>query len=352
MRFGFVVHPLTPVQQRLLGIRWADPPLLFSGRSRRHAARPLAHLRLRDPFGREVSGLLAAVPYLPDALLADQEAGVAAVSEAVDLCHRFGADVVGLGAVAAMIGGQGKAVARSAPCPISTGNGFTALAAVETIAQLRRLDRRRAPIGLLGPPGPVANAILEALADRGEAVDIVAASPPRPLQRLARGLSETHHCAIRFVDDPHAALGVGRILVAASSTGGRIPLSSVASGSVIIDVAAPQDVQHDVPARDDVLIVDGEYVRLPRPLIGGTWRRVYGWFTGQTQHIFACFAEPMLMALAEDTSLCSVGRTVPGDRLRALANLASEHGFAVDRLHEHGKPIDPARLRRFLAADG
>lgn len=350
MRFGFVVHPLTPLQQRLLGIRWADPPLLFTGHSRRPAARRMARLRLRDPFGREVSGIIAAVPYLPDELLADQDVGVKAIADAVELCHREGADVVGLGAVAAMIGGQGKAVARAAPCPVSTGNAFTALAAVESIAQIRRLDRRRAPIGLLGPPGPVANAILEALAARGEAVDVISERPPRPLQRLVDSLADVHHGRIRFVDDVTRALGSGRVLVAASSTGGRLPLSSIPSGSVVIDVAAPQDVQHDVARRADILLLDGEYVRLPRPLIGGTWRRVYGWFTGQTQHIFACFAEPMLMALAGDASLCSVGRKVPVDRLRALANLASHHGFAIDRLHEYGRPVAPERLRRFLAA--
>lgn len=346
MRFGFVVHPLTPLQQRLLGVRSADPRLILTGGSRRTPARKLAKLGLRDPFGGRVTGHLVAVPGLPDALLADQEAGVAAVGEAVALCHRLGADVVGLGAVAAMIGGQGKAVARQAPCPVSTGNGFTALAAVETIAQIRRLDRRRAPIGLMGPPGPVANAILEGLSARGEPVEIVAPSPPRPLVRFVDRLTARHHGHIRFVDEP--TLGPGRILVAASSTGGRLPLSGLPPGSVIVDVAAPQDVEHDVPRRRDVLILDGEYVRLPRPLIGGSWRRAYGWITGQSRHIFACFAEPMLMALAGDTTVCSVGRTVPGARLDALADLASAHGFAVDRLHEYGRRVATDRLMRFL----
>ncbi len=348
MQFGFVAHPLTPLQQRLLGVRWLDPPLVVSRHSSRSPARPFARIHLDDPFGRRVTGIVAAVPFLPDQLLGDQDVGVAAISAAVELCHRQGAGVVGLGAVAAMIGGQGKAVARTAPCPVSTGNGFTALAAVESIAQIRRLDHRRAPIGLLGPPGPVANAILEALASRGETVDIVTDRPPRPLQALARRLQAAHHGRIRFVDDVGQVLGPGRILVAASSTGGRIPLSSIPSGSVVVDVAAPQDVEHDCSRRADVLLLDGEYVRLPRPLIGGTWRRVYGWFTGQSRHIFACFAEPMLMALAEDTSVCSVGRKVPGERLGMLANLASEHGFSIDRLHEYGRPVPAQRLKRFL----
>ncbi|MCA9538904.1 MAG: hypothetical protein KC620_08445, partial [Myxococcales bacterium] len=308
-----------------------------------------ARLRLDDPFGRRVEGVLAAVPYLPDALLADQEAGVAAVAEAVALCHREGAEIVGLGAVAAMIGGQGKAVARDAPCPVSTGNAFTALAAVETVAQLRRQQAERRPIGLFGPPGPVANAILEDLAARGESLRVVADPVPRPLRTLADRLTAETPGEVRFVASPAEVMGPGEVLVAASSTGGRIRLSQVPAGTIIIDVAAPQDVLFDAAPRADVLILDGEYVRLPRPLVGGTWRRVYGWVTGQTQHIFACFAEPMLMALAEDTRLCSVGRAVPLERLRALGNLAATHGFFIDRLHEHGRPVAPDRLRRFVS---
>lgn len=346
MKFGFVVHPLTPFQRRLLGLRSFDPRLMLTGESRRRPARRLARLTVEDADGRRAEGLLAAVPFLADELLTDQEAGVAAVAEAVALCHADGAEVVGLGAVAAMIGGQGKAVAREAACAVSTGNGFTALAAVETIARIRQLDGRRAPIGLLGPPGPVANAILTRLAGRGDAVEVVAPNPPRPLVRLVEQLNARHHGQLTFVDTP--SLGPGRILVAASSTGGRLPLSSLPPGSVIVDVAAPQDVEHDVPRREDVLLLDGEYVRLPRPLIGEGWRRAYGWVTGQGRGIFACFAEPMLMALADDTTLCSVGRVVPDERLRALGNLASAHGFWVDRLYEYGRPVRASRLRRFL----
>ena len=346
MRFGFVVHPLTVFQQHLLGVPSLDLRLLATGKSRRRPARRLARFTVEDPAGRRAHGLLAAVPWLPDTLLTDQEAGIEAIAEAVALCHADGAEVVGLGAVAAMIGGQGKAVAKLAPCAVSTGNAFTALAAVETIARIRRLDARHHPIGLLGPPGPVANAIHTQLAGRGDAVEVISDSPPRPLVKLVESLNATHHGHIRFVDAP--TLGPGHILVAASSTGGRLPLSSLPAGSVVVDVAAPQDVLHDVPRRDDVLILDGEYVRLPRPLIGEGWRRAYGWVTGQGRSVFACFAEPMLMALAEDTSLCSVGRTVPDERLRALGNLASQHGFWVDRLHEYGRPLSTARVRRFL----
>lgn len=348
MRFGFVVHPLSPLQKRLLGVRTADLQLARTGQTSRPPARLISKLKLRDPSGRLVRGVLASVPQLPGELLSEQEDGVKAVIEAVELCRSRGAEVVGLGAVAAMIGGQGKAVARAASVPVSTGNAFTAFAALQTIAQIRRLDRQRAPIGLVGPPGPVANAILSELASQGERVEIVSPQPPRPLTRLVEKLNRTGHGELSFVDGAASVLGPGRVLVAASSTGGRLPLSSIPAGSIIIDVAAPQDVLHDVPRRDDVLLLDGEYVRMPRQLTGDMWRRVYGWVTGQRRSIFACFAEPMLLALAQRTELCSVGRKVDPATMRALGHVALQHGFCVDRLHEYGRPAPAARIKRFF----
>jgi len=352
LTFGFVVHPLSRFQRQLLGLRSLDLNLWLRGHTRRAPARVIARLELDDPFGVATRGVLVCIPHLPEQLLGDQEAAVAAVADGVALCAREGADVVGLGAVAAVIGGQGKAVARTAAIPVSTGNGFTTLAALETCAGLSRVGLLRGPVGLIGPPGPVATGLLRGLVARGEHVQVVAARPPAPLRKLAAAIGAVGPGRIDFVDDPAAVLGPGRVLVAASSTGGRLNLTDVPAGSIVVDVAEPQDVRRDCPSRDDVLVLDGEYVRLPRPLKGGLWRSVYSLVTGQRRAVFACFAEPMLMALAGDTGLCSVGRDVPLDRVRALSRLAARHGFFIDRLHEGGRPISAARLRRFRPGDG
>ncbi len=347
MRFGFVVHPLTSFHRRLLGVRSLDFNLAITEASNRPGARRVSTLGVTDPSGKTCEGILVATTELPEELLGDQEAAVAAVTAAVGLCQEAGAEIVGLGAVAAIVGGQGKAVARAAPCAVSTGNAFTAYAAIETVELARRRGRRSKPIGLLGPPGPVANGILRGLMARGIPVDVVASVPPKPLQRLVAKLNAQTHGVAQFVEEVGAVTGPDRILVTASSTGARIRLSSLAPESVVIDVAAPVDVIID-DTRDDVLLLDGEYVRLPSPLRGGLWRRIYGLVTGQSRHIFACFAEPMLLALAGDTEHLSVGREVPLERIRALGLLASEHGFYVDRLHEKGRTISAARFRRFF----
>jgi predicted amino acid dehydrogenase len=345
--FGFVVHPLGPGQRALLGVRSFDPGLALAGRSRRPAARVVSRLQVRDPLGGECRGLLVAVPHLPEELLTDQERGVAAVLDAVRLCHDAGASVVGLGAVAAVIGGQGKAVAEAAPCPVTTGNAFTSLAAVETLDRFRRRGGRRGPVGLMGPPGSVATSILKQLVARADHVRVVLAQPPAPLRKLGERLTAEGPGRVEWVADVGDVLAAGQVLVAASSTGGRLPLSSLPAGAVVIDVAAPVDVLDDVPPRDDVLLLDGEFVRLPRPLRGDHWRTAYGVVTGQRRHIFACFAEPMVLALSGQPGAATVGRDLPLERVRRLGDLATAHGFWVDELFERGRPLSAARLASF-----
>ena len=353
MKFGFVVHPLTAFQRRLLGVRGLNGPLAIGRPALVSEAIPytIAALDIRDVHGGRSLGQLVSVPFTPEELLSDQEGGVRAVLGAVARCHAWGAEVVGLGAVAAVIGGQGKAVAAEAPCAVTTGNGFTAWAAVQTLDLWRRTSGESPPVALLGAPSPVATSILRQLAARGEAVEVVAQTPPKPLRALVETLASRGYAHLRFIDDPLEALRQGHVLVAASSTGARLKLSALPRGSVVIDVAAPLDVQDDA-RRPDVLWLDGEYVRLPTELGGGLWHRVYGLVTGHSRHAFACFAEPMLLALAGRPELANVGREVAIERTDALAELAHAHGFWVDRLYERGRPLRAERWRAWRRAAG
>lgn len=348
MRFGFVVHPLTPFQQRLLGVRSADLELLRNRSSRRTPGRVISRLRLERPGAAPVEGLLAAIPSLPEPLLAEQGAAVADILDAVRLCRDAGAGVVGLGAVTAVVGGQGKAVAEAAPCGVTSGNALTTWAAVETWARFGEQVGRRSPVGLYGLPGAVAGGILQLLVHRGDSVLAVVERPATPLLRLVDRLNAAGPGHVRFVASPAEVLGAGHVLIAASSTGGRLSLAALPHGAVVIDVAAPVDVLYDVPHREDVLLLDGEMVRLPGRLHGTEpWQTLYGLVTGQGERIFACFAEPMLLAGARRPELATTGRDLGLERLRALATLAEASGFSVDALCAQGRPVRAARLAGF-----
>lgn len=348
MRFGFVVHPLTDFQTRLLGVRSGDLRLMRGHPSARPPARVISRLRLDGLGPAAVEGLLVAVPNLPEALLNDQEGGVTDVLDAVRLCNGAGAGVVGLGAVTAVIGAQGKAIAERAPCAVTSGNALTTWAAVETWRRWLALAGGPPVVGLYGLPGAVASGVLRLLVRAGADVRVAAAQPAPPLVRLVERCDRDGPGRARLVADPLDVLHAGQVLIAASSTGGRLPLSSLPRGAVVIDVAEPVDVMNDVPRREDVLLLDGELVRLPGRLHGTEpWQTLYGLVTGQRGRIFACYAEPMLLAGTRRPDLAGVGRELALERLLALGDLAAASGFSVDRLCEGGRPVRAARLLAF-----
>ena len=85
--FGFIVHPLTPMQRRLLGVRSADIPLaLGAPRGRRHV-HTISHLKLAALSGHTQRGILVSVPALPKELLEDQEYGLMLLREAIEVCR-------------------------------------------------------------------------------------------------------------------------------------------------------------------------------------------------------------------------------------------------------------------------
>ena len=209
-----VCSAYAPLTSRL---RW----VYFRGRRHVHT---ISHLKLAALSGHTQRGILVSVPALPKELLEDQEYGLMLLREAIEVCAGFGAQVVGLGAVNAMIGGQGKRLASNSPIPITTGNTMTAYAAFETVSALIDRTNRRRSLSIIGPPSPVANALVELLLRRGHHLTILSSPIPKPLRSRVERLNKTLLGTAEFTDDLNAVSGPEKILIAASSTGGRLKL--------------------------------------------------------------------------------------------------------------------------------
>ena len=124
---------LSIFQKRLLSVRTLDPRLFAGYPSLKQPGRVVAQLSMGTIHGTRLEGILVSIPHLPDELLEDQNSGIRAIQEGIAICHANGAKIAGLGAVAAMIGGQGKQLAKESPIPITTGNSLT------TYSQNRRI---------------------------------------------------------------------------------------------------------------------------------------------------------------------------------------------------------------------
>ena len=341
-RFGFIVHPLTGFQRRVFGVRSMDIKLALGLASPDGKPSHIAKLRLDLPR-MPIKGALVSLPSLPQELLTDQRQGIEHVLEGIRLCEEQNSSVIGLGGVAAMIGGQGKVASRSTQTPVTSGNHLTAETAFQTtLLALSHFHKEQAKVSVLGLPSPVGLLLVQMLAYQGVDVEMVIERPPSPLRKLAEALGRDTNAKLEFVSDVQCTSS--RILVAASSTGAGIKISTIPTKMLVIDVAAPADIIMD-KMRDDVVVVDGEYLSVPAAMRGDIWQSIYRLLTRQPDALLACFAEPMLIAASERFELCGVGRTLDLNKARQLGELAAEYGFLVDALYRHGRRIKTQRIQ-------
>ena len=71
-------------------------------------------------------------------ILEDQDAALHHIEHAVQMATEWGAEVVGLGAMTAVVGGRGTHVAEQSSIAVTTGNSLTVYAAIQGAVQCRR----------------------------------------------------------------------------------------------------------------------------------------------------------------------------------------------------------------------
>ena len=191
-------------------------------------------------------------------------------------------------------------------------------------------------VAIVGLPSPVGLLLVKLLARTGVDLEIISSTLPAPTRKLLQQLVEDWK--IEVVLTPTVESCKSKIIIAASSTGANIPLSKIPPQTVVVDVAAPADINHDQD-RSDVIVVDGEYLSPPTPLKGSLWQNVYGYLTHQPDTLLACFVEPMLIAISGQTELCGVGRNLCEHKSTRLGRLAVRNGFLVDAFYRKGLAI-------------
>lgn len=285
-RFVFVIHPLVPVARWLIGVRSLNFGLVFG---RTDGSDPDdACIIARVGFG-EVEGIIAAVPMLPDQLLADQERALACMERAVQLAAPVGC--IGLGSVLSVVAGRGKPLQDRCGIPVTTGNAATAWAAwrvTEQVAQGR-------PVAVIGSRGTVGKVLVELCSATADPAD----------------------------------LGRFKVLVGAHTTGGSVTPDELSDGTTLIDVALPRTLS--ARARPTVRVVAGESIALPQGWRRDFWGHVFHIVAGYgPRSVYACLLEPLVAVLAGRTQPWAQGRNLPAEAVRSFAAEVESLGFRVE----------------------
>ena len=283
-------------------------------------------------IGGKASGRLYEIPMHPVEFLENPRRALELMRTAVTDASNWGAQVVGLGGLTAIVGSHGAEIDAETDIGVTTGNSLTTFAAVQTVYQIcdrLDLDLSQETVAIVGIPGSIAAATAKLLAEKVGRLLLVARTNSGRTRSLAAKLGG------ELVLDIPTALKQSQVVVTATSSGACIHQPDLRPGAVVIDVAVPTDVVGSQLERDDVLVLSGGQTCVP-----ATFSRdsAFLWFNHGV--IPSCLAETIVLALEDRAESFSLGRNLDPEKILEIGDWAGSHGFDFSMLRSFGLPLD------------
>lgn len=330
--FALVLHPLDPkrdVTRHYPLLARVLPRGLISLCARFWPPVVLSHVTgvRSKATGRGIEGWLLACPLTARQMVQLPPLAVyERLVKAGRLGQKRGARVLGLGALAAVLGDGGVSVAQRLNMPVTNGNSLTVATAV---AVLRGAAEKRGPAlketaaAVVGASGSIGLACAEALGPLVGQLLLVGQREIRLSQ--ARAQVEAAGAAnVRVSTEIDAIIGADVVLAAAGAGAPLIRARHLKEGAIVCDVAQPPNVASEVQReREDVSVISGGILQVPGHADFGF---DFGLPAGQA---YACMAEVMVLALEGRYESFSLGQRIPKEKVREIADLARKHGFKV-----------------------
>ncbi|MBI1349099.1 aminotransferase class III-fold pyridoxal phosphate-dependent enzyme [bacterium] len=281
--------------------------------------------------GQAIEGRIYEIPQGPVEILDSPDEALQQVREALGQAHEWGAVIAGLGALTGVLGGGGQELAEQTPVAVTTGNCLTAYAAFQDVLNVSEelgISLAQETVAVIGIPGSVATAVARLLSPHvGKLLLVGRVDSPR-LRRISQELAAESCTDLPF------AIQQSRLLVTATSAGHCLDPRTLASGSIVWDVAVPADVQMDHLHRDDVLVLSSGLSVLPR----GVERQ--GDFLWLSRGIIpSCLGETLLLAWENRAESLSIGRQLDLDRIQEIGRIARRHGFTFSPWLSQGQTV-------------
>jgi predicted amino acid dehydrogenase len=342
-RFAFVIHPLSQkffAQVEPLGtLSKVAPGVVMDVVEKALAYAPpftYSHVTgITSPTGAEAEGWLITVGGTPKELMAHSpEFTYGRLLAAAEIARKLGAQVMGLGAFTKVVGDAGVTVAKRAPLPVTTGNSYSASAALWAaheamdrlgLAEVDEHGRIHGQAMVVGATGAIGSVCARLLALASDELWLVSPETAKLLalkEDIERGDPRARIKVAATPDDHLAHMDL--IVTATSGAGKRVlDIMAVKPGCVITDVARPLDLSaEDVARRPDVLVIESGEIELP----GDVSMRDIGLPPGV---VYACLAETVVLALEGRYETYTVGRRIEWEKVKEIYRLGLKHGMRL-----------------------
>jgi predicted amino acid dehydrogenase len=334
-----------------------SPPLFLDSLERLMAyAPPFVYSKIegiRSPTGVMAEGWLISVGGTPREIMRrNPEFTYRRLLAAAEMARKLGAQIMGLGAFTKVVGDAGVTVAKRAPLPITTGNSYSASAALwaahDAVLRMGLLPRpqgkARVPFKamVVGATGAIGAACSRLLVRAAEEVTLVSPETAKLLALQQSILHDTPDARLVLSAQADTHIAEMDMIVTATSGAGKkvLDIMKVKPGCVITDVARPLDLPpEEVAKRPDVLVIESGEIQLP----GDVKVKNIGLPQGV---VYACLAETIVLALEGRFENFTIGRAIEWEKVREIYQLGLKHGMKLAAISGVNGVITDADIRR------
>ncbi|MBW2220025.1 MAG: hypothetical protein JRF40_11120 [Deltaproteobacteria bacterium] len=343
-KFGFIVHCRTTKELRLALARFrGSPACLLPEKKLKEYCLKKGYIEDIFTFREVISdkkiicrGKAYCLLLTPDQFFEHQTYATELVIKASKMAEAWGAEMIGLGAICAVVGARGVEVAESCTAAVTTGNSLTvhaSIVAFEKIMDRLGTDPSKHKIAIIGFPGSIGLAITKILHKKGLDLIVVSRRKTAFLRKFIESLDEGNG-SIEITQDVSTALKKAKIIFSTTSAGQIIDQDMLLPGSVVFDIAQPKDVIYKKKARKDVLIIDAGLISLPR-----STKDKYLYSGLEVNDIPSCLGETITLTFEKRWERFSLGRELGIDKVQEIGMLSEEHGFVFDDFRSFQKPL-------------
>jgi predicted amino acid dehydrogenase len=345
--FAFIIHPIDPKRDvsrkfpllgRILNEKQIDffstffPPIYVSE----------INGITSQATGKEIKGWFIACPYTPRRMMELPERTVyRKIIETGRLAEKLGAQMLGLGAFTSVVGDAGVTIANALDVPVTTGDSYTVIVAVEAIreaARVMEIPLHTATAAVVGATGAIGQVCAELLSDDVERLYLIGRRQDK-LEELRDRLKVRARAELIVSTKMDVLQEAQLILTVTSAIYDVIRPEHLQSGSVVCDVARPRDVSAMVAAvRDDILVIDGGMVDVPGPV---DFHFNFGFPPGKA---YACMAETIALALEGRFEDYTLGKHLTRERVEEIGAMAKKHGFRLSGFRSFEKEVTSQQI--------
>lgn len=304
---------------------------------------------------KEIPGWIIGVPMTAEQMMKNRSLAIRKIKYAIMLAARYGAWIVGLGALTSSLTRGGLDVveeANQSGVYITTGHSYTTVIVTENILALARLmglplDKLR--LAVVGAAGSVGSNSIKLLVQLGVRKVLLVDLERKNDEMIAleQFIRQTYPYDKLDIEISHRVREIRKsdlIIAATNAPGVVIGVEDLKAGAAIVDDAQPSDVHPDVfQYRPDVLVVEGGVTHTPGV------RSNFDFGLYHTEDNFCCMAEAMILAANDIRQNFSLGR-IEKQKIDFIKELGDSMGFRLAEFQNFKKVFTKEEIKSFCLA--